>query len=55
MSETERDSGDFTEDAADATEEARRSAGEQGRTIEEQPESGRVADTDGDDDRETAF
>ncbi len=49
------DDQDFTEEAADATEEARRRAGEEGRSIEEQPESGRIAGDDGDPDRETAF
>ena len=54
MTEHERnEEQDFTEEAADATEEARRRAGEEGRTIEEQTESGRVADEDSD--RETAF
>ena len=46
---------DFTDEAAEATEEARREAGEKDRTIEDQPESGRVADDDGDSERETAF
>ena len=55
MTDMEREDKDFTEEAADATEEARRRAGEEGRTIEDQPESGRIADDDGDDDRETAF
>ena len=55
MNEPERNQEDVAEDAADATEEARRKAGEEGRTIEDQPESGRVADDDGNDDRETAF
>ena len=55
MSETDREDGpDFAEEAADATEESRRQAGEEGRTIEDQPESGRVAG-DGDDERETAY
>ena len=49
------DEQDFTEEAAEATEEARRRAGEEDRTIEEQPESGRIAGDDGDSDRETAF
>jgi hypothetical protein len=49
------DEQDFTEEAAEATEEARRQAGEEDRTIEEQPESGRIAGDDGDSDRETAF
>ena len=48
------DEPDFTEQAAEATEESRRQAGEEGRTIEEQVESGRVA-ADGDDERETAY
>jgi hypothetical protein len=55
MTDTEPEGKDFTEEAADATEEARRRAGEEGRTIEDQPESGRVADDDGDEERETAF
>ena len=59
MSENERNERngetDFTERAADATEESRRAAGEEGRTIEDQRESGRVADDDGDDERETAY
>ena len=54
MTETGRDDDrDFAERAADATEETRREAGEEGRTIEDQPESGRVADDD--DERESAF
>jgi len=55
VSEHEPKQDDVSEDAADATEQARRQAGEEGRTIEDQPESGRVADDDGDDSRETAF
>ena len=52
--EHERD-GDFTDEAADATEEARRRAAEEGRTVEDQPESGRVADDDGSEDDPSAF
>ena len=48
------DEPDFAEQAAEATEESRRQAGEEGRTIEKQPEAGRIAD-DGDDERETAY
>ena len=56
MNESKRDSErDFTEEAADATEESRRRAAEEGRTIEDQPESGRVADDDGSDDEPSAF
>ncbi len=36
------DDRDFAERAADATEETRRRAGEEGRTIEDQPETGRL-------------
>jgi hypothetical protein len=50
----ERDE-DFADEAADATEEARRRAAEEGRTVEDQPESGRVADRDGDEDDPSAF
>jgi len=50
---SESDEGEYAERAADATEEARRAAAD--RTIEDQPESGRVADRDDDDDEETAF
>jgi hypothetical protein len=56
MTHHEEHTPDFTEDAADATEESRRQAGEEGRTVEDQPDSGRVADRDdGDDERETAY
>jgi hypothetical protein len=52
----QQDGPDFAEEAADATEESRRQAGEEGRTIEDQPESGRVAEREGgDDERETAY
>ena len=44
MVERERDEPDFAERAADATEESRRQAGEEGRTIEDQPESGRLSE-----------
>jgi hypothetical protein len=50
MTDDERES---TERATDATEQPRRDAAD--RTIEDQPESGRVADTDDDDEKETAF
>jgi hypothetical protein len=52
--ENERDE-DFAEEAADATEEARRRAAEEGRTIEDQPESGRVAEDEGTEDEPTAY
>ncbi|HEX2110060.1 MAG TPA: hypothetical protein VHF67_00775 [Gaiellaceae bacterium] len=52
--EHERDE-DFTDEAAEATEEARRRAAEEGRTIEDQPESGRVADDENSDDEPTAY
>jgi hypothetical protein len=56
VTEFEHDSdGDFTEEAADATEEARRRAAEEGRTIEDQPESGRVADDERSEDEPTAY
>jgi hypothetical protein len=56
MSDSERErEPDFADEAADATEESRRRAGEEDRTIEDQPESGRVADDDGDDDQTTAY
>ena len=51
----QQDTPDFAEQAADATEESRRQAGQEGRTIEEQVESGRIAEREGDDDRETAY
>jgi hypothetical protein len=51
--EHERDE-DFTDEAAEATEESRRRAAEEGRTIEDQPESGRVAD-EGSEDEPSAF
>jgi hypothetical protein len=46
---------DFTEEAAEATEEPRRRAAEEGRTVEDQPESGRVADDEGSEDEPTAY
>jgi len=56
MSEFREGTGeDFAEEAADATEEARRAAAEEGRTLEDQPESGRVAADEGDEERETAY
>jgi hypothetical protein len=56
MNEFERErEEDIADQAADATEESRRSAGEEDRTVEDQAESGRVADDEADDDRPTAY
>ncbi len=56
MSEFREGTGeDFTEEAAEATEEARRAAGEEDRSLEDQPESGRVAGGEGEEERETAY
>lgn len=56
MSEFERErEEDIADEAAHATEESRRQAGEEDRTVEDQTESGRVAEDDVEDDRPTAF
>ncbi len=56
MTDHERhDEQDFAEEAAEATEEPRRRAAEEGRTVEDQPESGRVADDEGSEDEPTAY
>jgi hypothetical protein len=56
MSEFERArEEDIADEAADATEESRRKAGEEDRTVEDQAESGRVADDEAEDDRTTAY
>ncbi len=56
MNEFERENdADFADEAADATDEARRRAAEEGRTIEDQPESGRVAGDEGSEDEPSAF
>jgi hypothetical protein len=55
MSEFREGTGEeFADEAADATEEARRAAAEEGRSLEDQAESGRVA-SDEDEEAETAY
>jgi hypothetical protein len=46
---------EVSEEAAEATEESRRRAGEEDRSVEDQPESGRVADDEADEDKTTAY
>ncbi len=55
MTHHEHREDDFTEEAAEATEQARRRAAEEDRTIEDQPESGRVAEDEGSEDEPTAY
>lgn len=56
MSEFREGTGeDFAEEAAEATEEARRAAGDEGRSLEDQAESGRVGAGDDEEERETAY
>jgi hypothetical protein len=55
VSDSERERDDFADEAAEATEESRRRAGEENRSIEDQPESGRVAEDEGKDEETTAY